>query len=132
MWDWNERKVLNFYELKLNSKDPVYMQLAYYVKKKILLKEVRLGERLPSRREVAAQLGVNPNTVQKAFKLMESEGYVQTSGTQGSTVYVDAEVLARIEQELTEGLVRGFIQSARKVDLSFKQVIDLISDLWED
>ena len=48
------------------------------------LKNAVTGQKLPSRREVAAQLQVNPNTVQKAFKLMEDEGYVRTSSTSGS------------------------------------------------
>lgn len=109
----------------------MYTQLAMHVKRKILLKHAVSGNKLPSRRDIAAQLGINPNTVQKAFKLMEDEGYVHTSGNQGSIIYVDANVLARIEDELTREIVREFITHAKAVNLSFKKVVDLISDMWE-
>lgn len=123
--------MLNFYGLKLNNKDPAYIQTALYVKRQILLKNATSGQRLPSRREIAAQLRINPNTVQKAFKLMEDEGYVHTSGNLGSVIYVDDEVFARIEEELTRELVAQFIESAQEVNLSFKRVVELITEQWE-
>ncbi|GIP16557.1 GntR family transcriptional regulator [Paenibacillus montaniterrae] len=124
--------MLNFYELHLNNKDPVYMQLASYVKRQILLGHAAAGDRLPSRREIATQLNINPNTVQKAFKLMEDEGYVRTSSTQGSIIYIDDTICAKIEDELMKGLIREFIGSAKEVNLSFKKVVELISELWEE
>jgi len=90
------------------------------------------GDLLPSRREIAATLEINPNTAQKAFKLMEEEGYVITSGNTGSMIYVDELVLAKVETELTHDMVQDFIQSAKDINLSFKKVFDLISDMWED
>jgi len=123
--------VLSFHELALDGKEPVYMQIAGYIKRQIVLGNVSSGERLPSRREIAAQLNINPNTVQKAFKMMEDEGYVHTSGNQGSVIFADASMLARLEEELTQGLVLSFISSAKEMNLSFKKIIDLVSEHWE-
>lgn len=123
--------VLNFYELKLNNKDPVYLQAALFVKRQILLRKAVSGDKLPSRREVAAQLSINPNTVQKAFKLMEDEGFVRTSSTLGSVIYVDDAIFRRIEEELTRELVQSFVESAKEIHLSFKTVVELISEHWE-
>ncbi|MCC3375207.1 GntR family transcriptional regulator [Cohnella sp. REN36] len=124
-------RVLNFYELKLNNREPVYLQAALYVKRQILLRKAVSGDKLPSRREIAAQLNINPNTVQKAFKLMEDEGYVRTSSTLGSVIYVDDDILKRIETELTRELVQSFVESAKDIQLSFKTVVELISEYWE-
>lgn len=123
--------MLNFHELKLNNKDPVYIQVAAYLKRQILLGRAASGDKLPSRREVAAQLGINPNTVQKAFKHMEDEGYVRTSSTLGSVIYVDEKIKQRIEKELTYELVSAFVASAKEIHLSFKRVIELISEHWD-
>jgi Predicted transcriptional regulators len=123
--------LLHFYELKLDGREPVYIQIAAYVKRQLLLGAAVSGERLPSRREIALQLNVNPNTVQKAFKLMEDEGYVHTSGNQGSVLYTDDAIMRRIEEELTRGLVQDFVRSAKSVNLDFKRVIELISEHWE-
>ncbi|MEO3946806.1 GntR family transcriptional regulator [Gorillibacterium sp. CAU 1737] len=123
--------LLSFHELKLNTREPVYLQAAAFVKRQILLGRVTSGERLPSRREISAQLGINPNTVQKAFKLMEEEGYVRTNSTLGSEIHVDEEGLERIRAELTEGLVKDFVASAKEIQLPFQRVIQLISEVWD-
>ena len=123
--------MLNFNDLKLTNKEPVYIQTALYVKRQIMLGRVVSGDKLPSRREIAAQLNINPNTVQKAFKLMEDEGYVRTSSTAGSVIIVDEAIRSRIEDELTRDMVMAFIESAKEINLSFKKVVDLVSELWE-
>ena len=124
--------MLNFRDLKLNNRIPVYVQIAFYVKQQILLGKVSAGEPLPSRREIAAQLNINPNTAQKAFKLMEDEGYVITNGNQGSVIYIDENVYLRIKTELTQNMIKDFISSAKAIDLSFKDIIDLISKYWDE
>ena len=124
--------MLNFRDLKLNNRISVYVQIAFYVKQQILLGKVSAGEPLPSRREIAAQLNINPNTAQKAFKLMEDEGYVITNGNQGSVIYIDENVYLRIKTELTQNMIKDFISSAKAIDLSFKDIIDLISKYWDE
>lgn len=124
--------MLNFRDLKLNNRISVYVQIAFYVKQQILLGKVSAGEPLPSRREIAAQLNINPNTAQKAFKLMEDEGYVITNGNLGSVIYIDEHVYFRIKSELTQDMVKDFISSAKAIDLSFKDVVDLISKYWDE
>jgi len=123
--------LLDFSNLNLNNKDPIYLQISRYVKQQILLKKAVSGDPLPSRRELAAQLSINPNTVQKAYSLMEQEGFVITQGNQGSFIYVDDYIYSKIESELTLGLVTDFINSAKELNLSFKRVIELITNLWD-
>lgn len=125
-------RMVDFSGLTLNNRDPVYVQIASYVKRKILAGHVSNGDSLPSRREIAAKLNINPNTAQKAFKLMEEEGYVITVGNTGSIIQIDDTILANIESELTETLVRVFIQTAKDSNLSFKKVFDLISEMWDE
>ena len=124
--------MVDFSGLQLNHRDPVYLQIASYTKKRILAGRISDGDLLPSRREIAAILGINPNTAQKAFRYMEEEGYVITTGNTGSRVHVDDKIRSRIETEMTEDMVREFIQSAKDINLSFKKVFDLISHMWEE
>lgn len=124
--------MLDFSSLILNNKDPVYIQICQFVKKKILLKHAETGTQLPSRREAAAILNINPNTAQKAFKLMEDEGFVVTNTNVGSMIYVNEDIYSRIEAELTEAMAADFVKAAREINLSYKKVIQLITDKWED
>ena len=122
---------MDFRGLELNSREPVYQQIAAYVKRQIFLGAVRTGVPLPSRREIAAQLEVNPNTVQKAFRLMESEGFVMTSGNTGSIILADEGIRARIADELTRGFISEFVRRAKENRLSLPRVISLLGELWD-
>ena len=126
-----KNRVLNIQELKLNNRDPVYLQVVKYVKRQILLRAVQSGDRMPSRREIASLLNINPNTAQKAFKAMEDEGFVHTSSTSGSVLYVDEAIYRRIEEELTRELVRSFVESAKESRMSLRNVVDLIQEYWD-
>ena len=67
--------MVNFSDLQLHDMEPVYVQIVRHLKRAIFLGEAAVGESLPSRRELAAQLCINPNTAQKAFRLMEKGSY---------------------------------------------------------
>lgn len=119
-------------DLTLNRREPVCPQLVRQVKRMLLLGRLENGERLPSRRETAAALEVNPNTVQKAYKQLEEEGIILTDGNQGSIVHCSPETYSRMEGELTRGMAAEFVTSAKELHLSFKQTVDLLSGLWEE
>lgn len=124
--------MLGFEQLQLDSRQPVYLQLTNHVKRQILLGNVQDGDSLPSRREIAMQTNVNPNTVQKACKLMEEEGYVVTDGNRLSTIRVTPEIFEMIQNELTLGICRDFVQKAHQNKLTYQKVITMISELWDE
>lgn len=124
--------MIDFSKINFNNKEPVYIQMASFIKRQILLGNIQSGEELPSRRELAALLGINPNTVQKAYRMMEGEGYVVTVGNTGSVVFVDDKIHAAIENELTKGMVNDFVRSAKELNMPFKRIIDLISEVWDE
>lgn len=124
--------MISFAQLQLDDRQPVYLQLAAHVKRQILLGYAQDGEQLPSRREIAMQANVNPNTVQKACKLMEEEGYVATDGNRLSVIHVTPEIYEKIQDEMTRGICQEFIDKARQNNLSYKKAIALISELWDE
>lgn len=124
--------MVNFSGLQFDDSAPVYQQIAEYLKRQILLGTVQDGDPMPSRRELAAQTGINPNTAQKAYRLMTEEGYVVTDGNSGSFVHLTPELHEQISAQLTRGLVQVFVNQAKANRLSYKKVLDLISELWGD
>ena len=123
--------MISFHELTLNNEKPVYLQLADYVKKKIFLEEIKDGDELPSRRELAGTLGINPNTVQKAYKELESQGILTTSSNVKSVVAVNSCVKDRIKEELKKEATLKYIEYLKSINLSFKESIELLTELWE-
>ena len=69
-----------FSDLILNTRDPVYLQLVRYVHLQICRGVLRDGDALPSRRELAVLLGINPNTAQKAYSTQETVRMAEENG----------------------------------------------------
>lgn len=72
--------------LELNYRDarPIYEQIKDGLRRLILSDVIRQDEKLPSVRELASQLAINPNTIQKAYRELEQEGYIYTVSGRGS------------------------------------------------
>ena len=72
--------------IHLNSRDPrpIYEQIMDNLRRLIISGGVAPGERLPSVRELAAQLAINPNTIQRAYRELENQGYLVTLPGKGT------------------------------------------------
>ena len=120
-----------FSDLKLNSKTSVYLQIIQHVKRKILNKSIIAYTPLPSRRELASLLSINPNTVQKSYKLMEEEGILRTISNVKSVVYVDEQIMERLQQEMIQETVDDFIANCRECGLPVQKVVAILSTRWD-
>ncbi len=113
------------FKLDKESFVPFYRQIIDMVLAGISSGALLPGERLPTIRELAVQLGVNPNTVVKAYSQMELQGVVDTQ--QGSGVYVKVRPQAPIapeeEQRNVEALCRDFVGRAQLMNISIEQVV---------
>ena len=72
-----------------SNERPIYLQIVDRIKVKIITKEYRPGDKLPSVREMASLMQVNPNTMQRAFSILESEELVRSHRTSGRYVDLD-------------------------------------------
>ncbi len=124
--------MLDFRKLELNTTEPVYVQIVSFVKRQIFIGAAEKGESLPSRRELAAILKINPNTVQKAFRLMEEEKIIETPPHAVSVIHWDDTVFARLRRELTAGLVADFVAQAKENGLTLQTVTELLQEEWGD
>ena len=91
--------------IQLNYRDskPIYEQIKDGLRKLVISNSLSADETLPSVRELAAKLAINPNTIQKAYRDLESEGYIYTVTGKGTVVAERKEVYdARAKELLTE------------------------------
>lgn len=88
-------------EWKFSGKQDVYLEIAKYYEKHILLGVLREGDKLPSVRVAAGELGVNPNTVARAYARLEEMGYVRALPKKGAfvTYAPDAKTDAKEEKK---------------------------------
>ena len=82
--------------ISINPRDPrpIYLQIKEGLCRLILSGAVKTGERLPSVRELAGQLAINPNTIQRAYRELESDGFISSVSGKGSFAAALAEVAA--------------------------------------
>ena len=73
-------------KLNFSGKQDVYLEIAQKYKEYIELGIIKIGEKLPSVRTAAGELGVNPNTVAKAYAVLEEQGYVRSLPKKGAFV----------------------------------------------
>lgn len=123
--------MVSFHELSFHKKQSVYLQIITYVKKRILADKISDHEEMPSRRELAVQLSVNPNTIQKAYKILEEEGIITTIGNVKSVVVVNDEIKEHIRTEFLKGTIEQFISECRDSGLSFQKTIELLTLYWD-
>ncbi len=96
------------------GKQSVYLQIAESIKRDIRTGFVADGEKLPSCRELAVKLGINPNTVQRAYAELEEQGYISTVPKKG--VYARSSPLGRELAVSCEEVLRSLKESGLKKD----------------
>ena len=109
------------------SKQPIYEQLVEQLRRQLFLGVVQAGQALPSVRQLATELGINPNTIQKAYRRMEAEGMIISVPGKGSFISDDlADMLKKQRDEQLEK-TRKQIRTCRDMGLD-KQLIEKLTD----
>ncbi|MCC3864969.1 GntR family transcriptional regulator [Terrisporobacter petrolearius] len=111
----------------VNDREPVYIQIIRNIKQKIVTGEIQKGERLPSRREMAVNINVNPNTVQKAYKEMEEMGIINTIKNNQSTITKDDNLIRQIRKDLISEATDVFIKQMKAINVPIEEVKDIIT-----
>ena len=124
--------MISFAAFALEDGIPIYLQILTYIKRGILAGNISDGDELPSRRVLSALLGVNPNTVQKAYRMLEDEGLITShTGAKSIMVLTDSTV-ARIRTELMENDAKNAIRTLRAMGITMDEAIGLIKTYWNE
>ena len=109
---------------------PIYLQIVRYIKRGIVSMSVSNGDELPSRRVLSAALGVNPNTVQKAYSILEEEGLIESHTGAKSYMSFSRKRAEEIKKELLENDARTIINSLKQMGFSKEDSLNLIDKFW--
>ena len=112
--------------VNFNNRDAVYLQIVRYFKEKIAIGKFEPGEEIPSRRELANRMKINPNTAQRAYKEMEEQGLIYTDKNHPSKITTDKEVLGKVKDELLDEAVDMFVTSVRSINVPVEELLDLV------
>lgn len=114
--------------MKFENNLPIYIQIVDYMKLQIVNGAIKEGEKLPSVREIARKLKVNPNTVQRSYQVLELEDIVFTQRGKGSFVTEDSTKVKELKLTMASEIVNKFINDMKELGFERDQVINLINN----
>ena len=115
--------------LNFNNNIPIYLQLVEQLKIDIISGKISAGERLPSVRDLALQLKVNPNTVQKALAELEDIGLVFTERTNGKFVTEDILLIEKYKKEYADVVTQKYIETMGNMGINKNEELLFIKNL---
>nr|WP_216671534.1 GntR family transcriptional regulator [Saccharibacillus qingshengii] len=111
---------------------PIYLQIMNYIKLQIVTGKLGPGEKIPSVRELASELKINPNTIQRTFQELEREGVAESRRGLGRFVTSEDEKIMTIKKEMAAELLERFIGGMRELGFDNGNIVKIVSDSVED
>ncbi|QUH30739.1 GntR family transcriptional regulator [Vallitalea guaymasensis] len=112
--------------MEFDNNIPVYVQILSYLKEIIIKKELKEGDKMPSVRELAKDLKVNPNTVQRAYRELESEGLIISKRGMGSYVTDNEDMINNLRNDIAKETVISFSNRMKNMGFCKKQILEII------
>nr|WP_202111951.1 GntR family transcriptional regulator [Saccharibacillus sp. WB 17] len=102
------------------------------IKRQIVTGKLGPGEKMPSVRELASELKINPNTIQRTFQELEREGIAESRRGLGRFVTSEDEKIMSIKKEMASELLEHFIGGMRELGFDPEHIVQIVSESVED
>ena len=112
-----------------DNERPIYVQLVEKIRLEIISSKLKLGQRLPSVRELALTVRVNPNTMQKALMELENEGLIYTERTNGKFVTENKKLIEKMKKELAKEKVNNYLNDMENIGISYEEACKYLQEL---
>lgn len=113
----------------LDSDRPIYSQILERIQMQIISGFYQPGEKIPSVRELAADAGVNPNTMQKALSELERSGLVITQRTSGRIVTEDMLMIKETQKQLAVEQMKEFFKKMKELGFEKQDIMALLEQV---
>ena len=123
--------MISFDAFVLEDNVPIYLQIVGYIKRGIVAGTIENGAEMPSRRMLSALLGVNPNTVQKSYAMLEEEGLIHSRSGAKSCLAADEAAIRRLRGELLGLSLKTVIDAMKKMGMTLEDAQAALADHWE-
>ena len=116
------------FDVDVRSRVPIYEQLVDNIKKMIIQNVLEKDEKLPSVRKMAQEITINPNTIQKAYRDLESEGYIYSVPGKGSFVSDTKNTVSNQKIEVLTEELEGIVKELIYLGVSVKKIKTLVDE----
>ena len=116
-------------DYNFDNERPIYIQLVEMIRIDIVSGKFKKGQKLPSVRELALMMKVNPNTMQKALVELENEKLIYTERTNGKYVTEDKKLIENAKKELAQEKVNNYLKSMQDIGINYDSAIRYLQEL---
>lgn len=124
--------MIAFEQFHMEDGTPIYLQIVSFVQRGIVAGTIADGDEMPSRRVLSALIGVNPNTIQKAYRILEEDGIIESRSGAKSYVTITESSIKRIRSALLSKDTQNLIKSMKQMGISMDEAITLVSEAWNE
>ncbi|MFE6075145.1 MULTISPECIES: GntR family transcriptional regulator [Paenibacillus] len=114
--------------IEFDNNLPIYLQIMQYIKRQIVTGTLKAGDKIPSVRELAAELQINPNTVQRTFQELEREEVVETKRGLGRYVTSEESKIMTIKKEMAGELLERFLTGMQELGIEEQDIVNIVAD----
>lgn len=115
--------------IDVQSKDPIFEQIKKQINRFIKLGVLKPDDRLPSVRSLALELGINPNTVAKAYQELEAEGIVYTLTKKG--VFIANVDISSVDKKVLMDTFTKVVNECKQNNIDKQELIDVITSIYK-
>lgn len=119
-------------ELDYRDTRPLYEQIKEKTKEYIVSGYIQEHQKLPSVRELAGELAINPNTIQKAYKELELEGYIYSQKAKGYFVAPMKHGLQELKKDEAVEKLQVIVKELKYLSMSKNEIINIINSIYEE
>ena len=112
--------------LDFRSNDPIYLQIARQVEQLVTIGELKLGDQLPTVRELATELRINFNTVGRAYRVLDETRLISTQRGRGTYIWEEPteETMKQLKKKSLEELARNYREEAVRLGYSLEDAVE--------
>ena len=112
--------------MEFNNNIPIYLQIIDNIKQDIVVGKLKEGQKMPSVRELAGTLKVNPNTIQRVYQELDREKITFTKRGMGTYVTEEEKTISSLKEEISKKIILDFVEGMNKLGFSNKEMINTL------
>ncbi|WP_410511451.1 GntR family transcriptional regulator [Paenibacillus sp. BR2-3] len=114
--------------IEFDNNLPIYIQIMNYIKGEIVTGKLGPGDKILSVRELASELQINPNTVQRTFQELEREEIVETRRGMGRYVTSEEDKIMTIKKEMAKDVLDRFIRGMKELGFEGEEIVTVVAE----
>lgn len=118
----------NILIMEFNNNIPIYIQIIDNIKQDIVVGKLQAGQKMPSVRELAGILKVNPNTIQRVYQELDREKITFTKRGMGTYVTEEEKTISSLKEEISKKIILDFVEGMNKLGFSNKELISTLKE----